>query len=407
MLAKMVVGLYSLLPNKGVKMPSKKRNRTKYAGVYFIEVKGAKGKLEKVYYIVYRRQGKLIEEKAGRERQDDMTPARAAGMRADKLDGKSLSNNERRRIEQEAKEKANPWTFSRLWNEYLKTRHRGKNLSNDNYLFNKYLMNSFGKKQPHEIVPLDIDRLKRKELKDKAPQTVKTVLSLLTRVAHFGVNHGLSLPIPFKVEFPKVNNITTEDLSIQELKSLLIALDASKDIMTANLMKMALFTGMRRGELFKLCWGDIDFEKGFIIIRHDPKGGKDTPIPLNSAARGVLLNHPRHEGKELVFYRRDGKAFTEISRQARRIYKAAGITKKFRPMHGLRHHFASALASSGKVDLYTLQKLLTHKTPSMTQRYAHLRDDALRKASDVASDLFSLVQIEKDSNESKEGVGNE
>ena len=86
--------------------------------------------------------------------------------------------------------------------------------------------------------------------------------------------------------------------------------------------------------------------------------------------------------------------------------KQPGITKKFRPMHGLRHHFASALASSGKVDLYSLQKLLTHKTPSMTQRYAHLRDDALRRASDVASDLFSLVQIEKDSNESEEGVGN-
>lgn len=387
-------------------MPSKKRNWTKYAGVYFIEVKGAKGKPEKVYYIVYRRQGKLIEEKAGRERQDDMTPARAAGIRANKLDGKALSNNERRRVEQEAKEKANPWTFSRLWDEYVATKPQGRNLKNDTYTFNKYIMGTFGKKQPHEIVPLDIDRLKRKDLKDKSPQTVKSVLSLLTRVAHFGVNHGISLPIPFKVEFPKLNNTTTEDLSTQELKNLLIALDASKDTMTANLMRLALFTGMRRGELFKLCWSDVDFEKGFIIIRHDPKGGKDTPIPLNSAARGVLLNHPRSEGQELVFYRRDGKAFTENARRAGRIYKAAGITKKFRPMHGLRHHFASALASSGKVDLYSLQKLLTHKTPSMTQRYAHLRDDALRKASDVASDLFSLVQIEKDSKESEEGVGN-
>jgi len=41
------------------------------------------------------------------------------------------------------------------------------------------------------------------------------------------------------------------------------------------------------------------------------------------------------------------------------------------------------LASSGKVDMYTLQKLLTHKSPQRTQRYAHLHDDALKKAANV------------------------
>jgi len=46
------------------------------------------------------------------------------------------------------------------------------------------------------------------------------------------------------------------------------------------------------------------------------------------------------------------------------------------------------LASSGKVDMYTLQKLLTHKGPIMTQRYAHLRDDALRRASDLAGEII-------------------
>jgi integrase len=49
------------------------------------------------------------------------------------------------------------------------------------------------------------------------------------------------------------------------------------------------------------------------------------------------------------------------------------------------------LASSGQVDLYVLQKLLTHKSAAMTQRYAHLRDDALRRASDLAGDLIGKV----------------
>lgn len=39
--------------------------------------------------------------------------------------------------------------------------------------------------------------------------------------------------------------------------------------------------------------------------------------------------------------------------------------------------------------MYTLQKLLTHKSPTMTQRYAHLRDDALRKASDLAGSIIN------------------
>jgi site-specific recombinase XerD len=45
------------------------------------------------------------------------------------------------------------------------------------------------------------------------------------------------------------------------------------------------------------------------------------------------------------------------------------------------------LASSGKVDLLTLQKLLTHGSPQMTQRYAHLHDEALKKASSVIDEL--------------------
>ena len=60
-------------------------------------------------------------------------------------------------------------------------------------------------------------------------------------------------------------------------------------------------------------------------------------------------------------------------------------------MHGLRHTFASILASFGKIDLYTLQKILTHKSPEMTQRHAHLRDDALKKASKVTEGLIDEI----------------
>ncbi len=147
-------------------------------------------------------------------------------------------------------------------------------------------------------------------------------------------------------------------------------------------MRMVLFTGMRRGELFNLKWGDIDFEGGFIHIKN-PKGGIDQKIPLNNAAKQLLIHHPRSDS-QYVFPGRNGNKRIDINHQVNRIIKRAGLPENFRPLHGLRHIYASMLASTGKVDMYTLQKLLTNKHPSMTQRYAHLQDDALRRASNIA-----------------------
>jgi integrase len=146
---------------------------------------------------------------------------------------------------------------------------------------------------------------------------------------------------------------------------------------------------MRRGELFKLKWDDVDFDRGFIHIRA-PKGGLDQKIPMNPSAQELLVQHPRTDSP-YVFPGRGGRQRTDIIKQVNRVKAAAGLPKDFRALHGLRHVYASMLASSGEVDLYTLQKLLTHKSAAMTQRYAHLRDEALRRASDLAGDLITQV----------------
>ena len=63
-------------------MPKQKRFKTNYQGIYYINgISVANRKQERIYYIVYRKDGKLVEEKAGRQFQDDMTPARAARLR--------------------------------------------------------------------------------------------------------------------------------------------------------------------------------------------------------------------------------------------------------------------------------------------------------------------------------------
>ena len=178
----------------------------------------------------------------------------------------------------------------------------------------------------------------------------------------------------------------TEDLTPEQLGSLIDAINQDDNLQAANFMRLALFTGMRRGELFKLKWEHIDFERGFIDIK-DPKGGQDQKIPLNEGSRKVLQSHIRTESP-YVFPGRGGRQRVDINHQVNRIKDRAGLPRDFRPLHGLRHAYASMLASTGKVDMYTLQKLLIHKDPRMTQRYAHLRDEALKQAADLAGSII-------------------
>jgi integrase len=385
-------------------MPAKERYKTKYAGVYYIEGTGASGP-EKIYYIMYRRNGKLIEEKAGRQYQDDMTPARAAGIRTNRIEGEELPNTERREAQRDALNEAkDQWTVTRLWKEYESQKFDSKSLRIDKIRFNKYLENDFGSKEPQEIIQLEVDRIRIRLLKKMSPQSVKHILALLRRIINFGVQKQLCSNIDFKIELPRVKNNKTEDLKKEQLKNLLEAINNSNDIQAADMMRMALFTGMRRGEMFKLKWNDVDFEHRFIYLR-DPKGVEDQKIPMNETAKNILQNHPRGKS-EYVFLMNKGTPFkTDLRRRLNRIRDAAGIPKDFRALHGLRHVYASMIASSGQVDMYTLQKLMTHKSPLMTQRYAHLRDETLKRGSNIAGDLMNqaLSGDEEISNVNHEG----
>jgi integrase len=364
-------------------MSNMARHRTQYPGVLYRVGKriGGPGQ-ERIYYVRFMKGGEKQEEPAGRQYRDGMTPARAARFRSDLIEGRRKT---RRELKYEREVLDRRWTLERLWTVY-KDHLGGHSLTTDRNRWKKHIKPVFGGKEPAEILALDVERLKRRLLKKRAPGTVRNVLELLGRIINFGVKRGLCPPLSFHIQKPRVNNLKTEDLDEKQLEALFKALNADPDQSTANLVRMVLYTGMRKGELFKLQWEHVDFRRGFIRIV-GPKGGTDQTIPLNGAARAVLEAQERTESP-YVFPGRRGGQRKDIKRPVDRIRKAAGLPQGFRPLHGLRHVYASMLASSGQVDMYVLQRLLTHKSSSMTMRYAHLRDEALRRAADVVDGFY-------------------
>jgi len=360
--------------------------KTKYPGVYSREAKRVAGKgKEKVFYIVFKKNGKVIEEKVGRQYTDDMTPSRAAGIRAERIEGKRLSRKE---IKENAFNTVGSLTIDLLWEKYKLTRKDNKGLAIDTGRYGKYIKPRFGHKNPAAMQLTEMDTFTKALSASLAPQTVCHILNLITWIVNFGSKRNLCDKLSFHIQKPQVNNETTEDLTPEQLKNLLNVIEQDENIDAKNLMKLVLFTGMRRGEMFKLKWEHIDFHRGFISII-DPKGGPDQKIPMSDSTREILQGHSRQDKSTYVFPGKGGGQRVTISKPVNRIKKLAGLPKDFRPLHGLRHAYASMLASSGKVDMYTLQKLLTHKNPRMTQRYAHLRDNALINASNIAGDIIN------------------
>ncbi|MHC1744889.1 MAG: tyrosine-type recombinase/integrase [Syntrophobacteraceae bacterium] len=285
-------------------------------------------------------------------------------------------------------------TLDDLWKRFLPwAKEHKKTWRTDEYHYGKHLAPRFGNKALDAISVLDIERMKselRQGLnqhgKPYAAASIKHQLVLLKRLYNIAAKWGLyERPNPVKrVQMPKVDNQKTEFMTEDEVKRLWNALEEWPCRETVAIVKFALLSGLRRGELFKLTWDDVDFQRGIVTLR-DPKGGKTKTIPLSSEALQVLRDVEINS--TLVFPGNDGKQRTDFKGPWQRIRKAAGLPEDFR-FHGLRHHFASTLVSNG-IDLAVVRELLTHKDMSTTQRYAHLMPDAIKAAALTSGTLLS------------------
>ena len=235
----------------------------------------------------------------------------------------------------------------------------------------KCLSRDFGGKYLYEITTYDIENYKMIRSKTLFPASVNRELACLKHMLNKAVEWEMLEVNPAKkVRLLRENNQRIRYLTQEEIERLY----SSSAIHLKPIIFTALFTGMRKSEILKLKWEDVNFTQGIIFVR-DSKNGETREIPMSDqlmqTLRSLQFNAP------YVFARESGKPHICIKTAFQNAVKRAKLTD-FR-FHDLRHTFASHLAMSG-IDLIAIKELLGHKTISMTLRYAHLSPDHKRHA---------------------------
>lgn len=150
-----------------------------------------------------------------------------------------------------------------------------------------------------------------------------------------------------------------------------------------DLIRLAVNTGMRKGEMLGLNWQRVDLKANLVHLGAEhTKAGKRRSVPLNDEARTALLNRARFRAQYCpatpwVFTNRKGERIENIKTSFSSACEIAGI-ENF-TVHDLRHTCAAWLVSAG-ASLIEVRDLLGHSTIRMTEKYAHLAPDNVRNA---------------------------
>lgn len=154
-------------------------------------------------------------------------------------------------------------------------------------------------------------------------------------------------------------------------------------------IRLLLLTGCRLREILHLRWNEVDLERGLLNLP-DSKTGRKT-VYLSNAAIDVLDRLPR-AGTYVVAGDNPSKPRADLKRPWKRISEHAGIADV--RIHDLRHTFASIGAAQG-LSLQVIGKLLGHKSPETTARYAHLTEDPLKRALNQMSESYGAISGKK------------
>ena len=205
-----------------------------------------------------------------------------------------------------------------------------------------------------------------------APGGANRTLDVLLQILNHAVACGVLAGNPARGVTRNRRPRPTRFLSRAEIGRLHAALDAHRPRRSgrqqADVIRLLLLTGCRRSEIVRLRWAEVADDALHLA---DTKTGPRT-VFLNAQARAVLARQPRTADACYVFPAADGGSARSpdlsLWRKARR---RAGLDDV--RLHDLRHTFASHAVMRG-APLPVVSRLLGHRSPRMTLRYAHAGD---------------------------------
>ena len=191
------------------------------------------------------------------------------------------------------------------------------------------------------------------------------------------------------LEQPKLGRKLPEVLTIEEIDSLLAAIDLSKNEGHRNhaMLETLYSCGLRVSELVGLRFSDLFFEEGF--IRVIGKGNKERLVPVSQQVQKEIEIYQQHirnhlniqKGSEnIVFLNRRGAQLTRVMvfTIIKNLAESIGLKKNISP-HTFRHSFATHLIEGG-ANLRAIQEMLGHESITTTEIYTHLDQRFLRDA---------------------------
>ncbi len=237
--------------------------------------------------------------------------------------------------------------------------------------------------EPDQIQTADIQSYIR-ELSDAhlKPSSIRRTVSVIRAFHIFLVEEGEAERNPSElVDMPKLPKHLPDVLTVEEIESLLSAIDTSTaaGVRDRTMLELLYSAGLRVSEMTTLSVLDVMDGSGW--LRVTGKGSKERIVPLGREAIKWLeyyINESRQQlvkkGKttDRIFLNYRGEAISRkgVWKILKQVASEANLTKSVSP-HTLRHSFATHLLEGG-ADLRAVQQMLGHSDISTTQIYTHL-----------------------------------
>jgi len=218
----------------------------------------------------------------------------------------------------------------------------------------------------------------------KSPSTVRLELALLGHLFTVAIKEwGMGIVYNPMANIRKPTPAKGRDrrLEFGEEERLLAACNAHSNPMLGWIVQLALYTGMRHGEIVNLKRHQINLDKRSIHLM-DTKNNSSRTVPLSNKAVAILkevINNPvRPIDTDLIFFGEPGRTGVRNPYTTNRVWEAALKRAEIKGLrfHDLRHEATSRFVEAGLSD-QEVSSITGHKSMQMLKRYTHLRTEVL------------------------------